>query len=65
MVRKLYRSPADRMIAGICGGIGETYDVDSLLVRLGVVFLALITAIAPVVITYFIGWIIIPLKPIE
>jgi phage shock protein C len=62
-MRKLYRSQTDRMIAGICGGIGETYQVDSTLVRLGIVFLALITAIVPLVITYIIGWMIIPLKP--
>ena len=33
-VKKLYRSNSDRMIAGICGGLGEYFAVDSTLVRL-------------------------------
>ena len=33
-VKKLYRSNSDRMIAGICGGIGEYFAVDLTLVRL-------------------------------
>lgn len=30
---KLYRSQVDRMIAGVCGGFAEYFDVDSTLVR--------------------------------
>jgi phage shock protein C len=33
-VRKLYRSREDRMIAGICGGVGEVYNIDPTLIRL-------------------------------
>lgn len=32
--KRLYRSSTNRMIAGICGGIGEYLDVDPTLVRL-------------------------------
>ena len=46
-VRKLYRSSHDKMIAGICGGFAEMFSIDSTLIRLGVVFLGLITAIVP------------------
>jgi phage shock protein PspC (stress-responsive transcriptional regulator) len=53
------------MIAGICGGLGEIFNVDATLLRLGLVFLTLVTGVAPLVITYIIGWIIIPLKPVE
>ena len=59
-VRKLYRSSHDKMIAGICGGFAEMFSVDSTLIRLGVVFLGLITAVVPLVIVYIIAWIIIP-----
>ncbi len=62
-MRRLYRSERDKMLAGICGAIGELYDVDPTLVRLGLVFLALVTAVLPVVITYIVGWIIIPVGP--
>ncbi len=59
-VRKLYRSSHDKMIAGICGGFAEMFSVDSTLIRLGVVFLGLITAIVPLAVVYVIAWIIIP-----
>jgi len=64
-MKKLYLSKNDRKIAGICGGIGETYDRDPTLIRLMLVFICLVTAVLPVVITYLIGWIVIPQKPTE
>ncbi|NOQ37949.1 PspC domain-containing protein [archaeon] len=33
-VKKLYRSKKDRMLAGVCGGIGEYFGIDSTLVRI-------------------------------
>jgi len=58
--RKLYRSRHDKMVAGICGGIGEMTSVDPTMIRLGVVVVGLITAVIPIGIAYIIGWIIIP-----
>ena len=57
---KFYRSRADQKIAGICGGLGEIYHVDANLVRIGLVFVALLTKIVPVVITYLMAWMILP-----
>ncbi len=64
-MKKLYRSREDRMVAGICGGIGESYDIDPTLVRLGVVFLGLATGIMPVLVAYIIGIFIVPLRPLS
>jgi phage shock protein C len=64
-MKKLYISKKDRKIFGICGGIGETYDIDPTLVRLVVVFLCIATAILPLVLTYLAAWIIVPEKPPE
>jgi len=64
-MRRLYLSKTDKKIAGICGGIGETYGIDPTLIRLGLVFLCFVTAIIPVMLTYIIAWIIIPEKPPE
>ncbi len=64
-MRKLYISKKDRKIFGICGGIGQTYDIDPTLIRLIVVFLCIATAILPVVLTYLAAWIIVPEKPPE
>jgi len=36
--KKLYRSREDRMIAGVCGGLGEYFAVDPTLIRLLFVF---------------------------
>ena len=32
--KKLYRSDDNKMLLGVCGGIGEFFDVDPVLVRL-------------------------------
>ncbi len=34
MKKKLYRSTENRVIAGVCGGIAEYFDIDPTLVRL-------------------------------
>ena len=39
MEKKLYRSHSDRMIAGVCGGLGEYLDVDPVWIRLGLVMM--------------------------
>jgi phage shock protein C len=62
-MKKLYRSLEDKKIAGICGGIGEVYHIDPSLLRLAFVFLYLATGIVPLLVTYIVGWIIIPLGP--
>ncbi len=64
-MRKLYISKTNSKIFGVCGGIGETYDIDPTLVRLVVVFLCFATAILPVLLTYLAAWIIVPEKPAE
>jgi phage shock protein PspC (stress-responsive transcriptional regulator) len=56
--KKLYRSRNDRMISGVCAGIGEYFGVDPTLVRLAFVLMALLGG--PGIILYFILWIIIP-----
>jgi len=40
-MKKLRRSRSDRMLAGVCGGVGEYFDIDVTLVRLGVVGLTI------------------------
>lgn len=34
MQKKLYRSSSDKMVAGVCGGLGEYLEVDSTLIRI-------------------------------
>src|SRR3989339_387566 len=57
MAKRIYRSTRNRMLGGVCGGIGEYFDVDPTIVRLvGVVF-ALFGA---GILAYIMAWIIIP-----
>ena len=64
-MRKLYLSKKNSKILGVCGGIGESYDIDPTLVRLAAIFICAATAILPVVLTYLLAWVIVPDKPTE
>lgn len=59
MEKRLTRSTSDRMIAGICGGIGHYFGIDPTLVRL--VFAgALLLGMGSPVLFYFLLWAIVP-----
>ena len=64
-MKRLYLSQTDKKIAGVFGGMGEIYDVDPTLLRLGAVLLAFCTAVVPALVTYIIAWIIIPKGPVH
>ncbi|NIP25077.1 MAG: PspC domain-containing protein [Phycisphaerae bacterium] len=65
-MKKLYRSENDSKIAGICGGIGQEFGVDCNIVRLATVFACIVSGVIPLVVTYLVGWIILPTgKPQE
>lgn len=63
MKKRLYRSKKDKMLAGICGGLAEYFDVDPSLVRLATVLLCLYAGTGLMV--YIIAAIIIPEAPFE
>ena len=62
-MRKLYRSRSDRHLAGICGGLGEYFQIDSTVIRLVFVFFLIATGIVPLTIAYLLAILIIPLEP--
>ena len=64
-MRKLYLSKKNSKIFGVCAGIGETYDIDPLAIRLATVLLFLATAIIPVLVTYILSWLFMPQRPTE
>ncbi|MNL25670.1 DNA-binding transcriptional activator PspC [compost metagenome] len=57
---RLHRSPRERMIAGVCGGLAETYGVDPTLVRLGMALLLVACGVA--IPLYLTAWLILPLR---
>lgn len=62
-MRRLYLSDSDIKIFGVCGGIGESYDIDPSVVRLATVFLCIVTGVIPLAITYLLSKLIIPKRP--
>jgi phage shock protein C len=56
--KKLYRSKNDRIIFGVCGGLGEYFEIDSLILR--ILFILLIFTGGSGIIIYIILAIIIP-----
>jgi phage shock protein C len=61
--RRLMRSATDKKLAGICGGLGEYFEMDSTLVRLIWVLVVVFTGIFPGVIVYLVAWLIMPEAP--
>lgn len=58
MDKRLYRSTEHKMIAGVCGGLGEYFDIDPTIVRLVVVAAAV--AAGSGLVAYILAWIVIP-----
>jgi phage shock protein C len=62
MNRRLFRSPDDRVIAGVAGGMAETYDLDPALVRVGWALLILVTG-GVFLLLYIVMALVVPLRP--
>lgn len=62
MKKKLYRSRDDRVLTGLAGGIANYFDIDSTVVRAGLVIAEFATA-GLLIIAYFIVSIIVPIEP--
>jgi len=61
-MRTVYLSRENKKIGGVLGGIGEALDIDPTLLRLLFIFLMLLTAVIPAILTYLLAWLIIPKK---
>jgi phage shock protein C len=59
--RKLYRSKSDRVLAGVCGGLAQYFNLDATLIRVLFVLLAVLGGSGLVL--YVAMWIIVPNQP--
>jgi phage shock protein C len=59
--RRLYRSRRDRMIAGVCGGLAEYFNIDPTIIRI-IAVVALIAGMGGFL-AYIIMWIVVPEEP--
>lgn len=64
MKEKLYLSEEDKKVMGVCGGLGEYFDIDSSVIRI-IFILLLIFVEGSFLITYFIIGAVLPKKPHE
>ena len=55
---RLYRSTRDRVFAGVAGGLGEYFNVDPIIFRIG--FIALTLGAGSGVLIYIMLWIFVP-----
>ena len=63
MRRVLYRSRTDRWIAGVCGGLGAYFNVDSNAIRIAFVLLALWHGFG--VLVYLLMVLVLPDEPVR
>lgn len=61
MDKRLYKSSTNRVLCGVCGGIGEYFNVDPTIIRL--IFLILICGWGSGLLFYLIAAVIIPETP--
>ncbi|MCA9386922.1 PspC domain-containing protein [Candidatus Dojkabacteria bacterium] len=62
-MKKLYRSNKDRVIAGVCGGLGEYLGIDPVILR--IIFVVALFSGGTGFWIYIILWIVIPLEEIS
>ena len=55
---RLTRSTDDKVVAGLCGGLGRHFGVDPVIFRIGFVVMAL--AGGSGVLLYLVGWLLVP-----
>lgn len=64
MYKRLTKS-SDRMLAGVCGGIADFFEVDPTLVRVGYCFLSAFSIAFPGILLYIILCFIMPKSEVE
>jgi len=60
MEKKYYLSSTDKKIAGVCGGLAEYFNIDSLIMRVGFVVLFICGSLG--FWAYILLWILAPKK---
>ncbi len=61
-MKRLYRSQSERMLGGVCGGLGAYLGIDPTLIRL--VFVAALLLFGHGLLLYLILWLVVPLEPL-
>ena len=59
-MKRLKRSNKQRIIAGVCGGMAEYFNMDPTMVRLIYVAVSILSVAFPGILVYIILWIVVP-----
>jgi len=60
MNKRLVKSSTNKVLCGVLGGIGEYFDIDPTLIRIGYVCLSVFSAGFPALLLYIIMALIVP-----
>lgn len=60
--KRLYRSRNNRMVSGVCGGLGEFFNIDATVVRL-IFVLGTVFGLGSLLIAYIVLMIVVPEEP--
>lgn len=61
--KRLWRSRRDRKIAGICGGLGDYFQMDPVWIR--ILFVVFFFLGGSALLVYLLMWLLIPLEPTD
>ena len=60
--RRLRRSPNQKILGGVIGGLAEYFERDAALLRVLYVFISIFSAAFPGIFVYLILWVIVPVR---
>lgn len=63
MKKRLYKSTSDKKLCGVCGGVAEYFEIDSTIVRLGLVIFTLLGGSG--IIAYIVAALVMPAQKEE
>lgn len=58
MAKRIYRSREEKVIAGVCGGLGDYLGIDPVLIR--IVWVVTVICAGTGILAYILAWILIP-----
>ena len=61
--KKLYRSNTNKTVAGICGGLGEYFEMDPVVIRLFWLLATVFSGVFPGVLAYLLAVLMVPKRP--
>lgn len=62
--KRLYKSKQNKVVAGVLGGIGEYFNVDPVILRVGYIVISAFAWFVPGIVAYILMAIVIPERPL-